>query len=456
MPPSIPQFKVASINSSSSNKSTQPMIKPIKKNNLLIFGIILLIILMIGGIVAVSLTLQQKPISEKAKASVWQDYAGQTKCGLTFVGAAENPSCEDLTPKTNITPRDPSKKNIVSQYTVTYTVTNNDDKNHTLEYMKNSNYCTDAYGEMGERNFGCWKNGKSERITVLIEKGKTELITVSVSSLSGQPCGSYQTDFAFISVDGNSECKFVTPFNETLTSTSTCQTGNECVAPTATTAPPSATPIPPSATPIPPTLTPNPRATATPIPPTLTPNPRATATPVPPTAPPNSTSTPVPPTSPPSSTATPQPTSSTCVQKIPNIPQGVGIEIINNNQCKFSWNEVSNITGYQVSWGENPNGEGKPNANLGKVLTYTFDCPDLATKTYYFKVRAINECAEGTFSNIIRAGNVPSPTEILLANTTSTIGPSKKPITPSIPSAGIAQFGFLLVPLGIILMALIL
>jgi len=433
MPPTIPDLKITSINSPNANK-----IKGNKKNLLLLISMFLLILVMVIGIVAISINLQQKPISEKAKASVWQGYAGQEKCGITFVQAIESPICEDLTAQTNLTPINPSKKNDVSNYVVTYTIKNTSGQSHTVKYSKSGYYCQEPYGQL-KRNFGCWEGGTDGvEETITLASGETKIITVSVSSTSKQVCGSYQTDFAILNVDGDANCAYKNDYGETLTSTSTCQTGNTCTEPTVPpTVPPS---IPPTVPPtIPPTVPPT-------IPPTVPPT-------VPPTIPPTVPPT-IPPTSPPSSTATPKPTSSACIQVVPNIPQGVGIEIINNNQCKFSWNEVSNVTGYQISWGENPNGEGKPNVNLGKLLTYTFDCPELTTKTYYFKVRAMNECAEGTFSNIVHAGSWPTPTEIILAKTTS--GATAKPITPSIPSAGVAQFGFLLIPLGIILMALIL
>lgn len=426
-------MKIASFQNSNQNHTPLEKVVGVKKKfPLLQILLITIIIATIGGIVVLSQQLQKNKITEKSKAAVPGPgtQGNQNTCSVNG---------KSLT----ITAITDGYEASSGRYWMKFEVQRNATEIKTFQLNLLSFYCEDV-STSGE----CTENRENTQPTYCFEdcqngikpphKGNDPNIVeiTHYRSNNMQKCGSFQIDVNGMRIDdvvcSNSSGGGIFSVCNSVTTSQSCGLPSDwtktCNQPTNTPIPPNATntPIPPSATPVPP------NATVTPKPPTVTP---------------------VPPTSPPGSTATPQPTSSACIQIVPNIPQGVGIEIINNNQCKFSWNEVSNVTGYQVSWGENPNGEGKPNTNLGKVLTYTFDCPDLATKTYYFKVRAINECAEGTFSNIVHAGSWPTPTEIILAQTTS--GPTKA-ITPSIPSAGITQFGFLLIPLGIILMSLIL
>ena len=408
-------MKIASFQKSNQNSApTEKVVGVKKKFPLLQILLVTIIMATIGGIVLLSQQLQKEKVTEKSRA-------GEQKPKVSFsvtctLNGGVNPTgntyhCQFKTIKYRA-PYDGGNLSLNECQSCA---------SNPLTCLRGDKSCSSSDPNCQTIGFtGCD-----------ITKNDQGVWSNCSAFVSGIECGGIQIDN-----DGDCACSNSSPDAHWITANE-C---NTCYQPTATntTAPPTNTPIPPTAT-----LTPS-NATATPIPPTVPPT-------VPPTIPPT-----VPPTSPPSSTATPQPTSSTCIQQVPNIPQGVGIEIINNNQCKLSWDEVTNVTGYQISWGENPNGEGESNINLGTVLTHTFDCSDLSTKTYYFKVRAINDCAEGTFSNIVHAGSWPTPTEIILANITSTTGPTNQPVTPSIPSAGITRFGFLLIPLGIILMALIL
>ena len=241
----------------------------------------------------------------RQNASTNQPAGNTDSCGLIQVSVSETPVCPRVAEVTggSMIPKDPPQTNSVSSYTTTYTLRNTDTQKHSVKYQKTTYYCTSAYGVPGkdlvssEEYPYCVDNPKTDDITVEIDPGATQTVAVIASSPQNQTCGTFQTDFTIVAVDGNASCIYQGPHpgqaqGSSAGASGLCQTGISCdsllPSPTAT---PAATPTPtidlsptPTASPTAtPTLVASPSATpiasgsATPTPTgTLTPTPTAT------------------------------------------------------------------------------------------------------------------------------------------------------------------------------------
>lgn len=259
-----------------------------------IFGFISFLILLIT--IPLVLFVVKQSQDTRQKASTTQPAGNTDSCGLIQVTVSESPVCPRVADVSggSILPKDPPQTNSVSSYTTTYILRNTDTQKHAVKYQKTSYYCTSAYGVAGkdlvsgEEYPYCVDNPTTNDITVDIDPGGTKTIQVTAPSPQNQVCGTYQTDFTIVAVDGNASCIYQGPHPGQAQGASAgasgfCQTGISCdsllPSPTAT---PSATPTPtidltPSATPTlvaSPSATPVASASATPTPTgTLTPTP---------------------------------------------------------------------------------------------------------------------------------------------------------------------------------------
>lgn len=188
-------------------------------------------------------------------------------CNIIEVSVSEPTSCPKITS---------GGKNQVSSYKALYTLKNVTGAAHTVRVTKRSDYCTEPFGQsqpiFGQP--GCWSNTNSNTDNINLVPGQSIDIPIERSSLSGQACGSFQTDIFIAAVDGNTACHSRNG-QGTANAATVCQTGIVCTNPTLTPTP-TATPTP-SITPTPtltPSVTPTPTSTTTPIPgPTQTPQP---------------------------------------------------------------------------------------------------------------------------------------------------------------------------------------
>ncbi len=171
----------------------------------------------------------------------------------------------------------------------------------------------------------------------------------------------------------------------------------------------------PTATPVPPTATRTPTATPTPVPPTATPTATRTATPVPPTATP--TSTPaiptVTPTAPPTSTPTPTPVPPTATPTrtptptpgaLPASPSSLTATAISRSRIDLAWQDnSSNETGFQIERSRS-GGSFSLIATTGAGATSYSNTSGLTpSKTYSYRVRAINSVGSSPYSNTASA-----------------------------------------------------
>jgi hypothetical protein len=206
----------------------------------------------------------------------------QDSCGLIRTLVDEKTFCPDIADVNSqgtIFRKPYSADNAISTYVTKHTFTNiaRDGKPHTVKIYKGTNFCTEPLGQVIYANGGywngCYSSGEGTTEEFTLQPGETKVVELPRSSVSGQTCGSYQTDVYVESVDGNKSCNTsaLTPM------AGMCQTGISCTQPTST---PTATPSPTCT----PTSTPGPTATPTLTPtqtPTVTPGPTATSTPIP-------------------------------------------------------------------------------------------------------------------------------------------------------------------------------
>jgi hypothetical protein len=197
-------------------------------------------------------------------------------CGLVSISNSETPSCPalaDINSQTGALTRKSYLSNVnTTFYTHKITFTNIDPyrNTHTIKAYKGSNFCTEPLGQVGkdpssgQYGIGCNSSLKSATEEFTLAYGESKTVEISRSSDNGLACGSYQTDLYVESIDNNKSCN--TPAMHPLAGV--CQTGNECVYPSATPTPTiTSTPTPtPTCTPGP-TSTPGPSYT-----PTITPH----------------------------------------------------------------------------------------------------------------------------------------------------------------------------------------
>lgn len=383
-----------------------------------IVTIILIILILLTIPVGVYLLSQNLNPQKRAYTGVLPD--NQDKCKKVEVSVSESPSCPKIAEQNgpSITIPDPNARNEVIKYAITVSVKNITDKPiNSIDYQLISFYCTEPYGQYDPRGWlYCVGNPDSNNATVQtrdnlnLAPGESTTFTVERTNPNNQACGTFQLDFKIDGIDGDSSCVMPHTPNYTVAAWGICQTGAVC-------------------TEITPTVSPTVEPTVTP---TVSPTP----------------------------TNTPTPTPSICVAVKPEVPKNLRVEVQANEQCKVSWDTVKNASGYFVSWGKQANGEGSQPANVGQDGFVTVSCPDLDKYTYYFKVKAVNECAEGDFSGVVHAGYwpTPTPTEIILIQSSPTpvkTAQTTTKVSPTIPDAGIPKPLMYVLPFAIILLSLV-
>lgn len=99
---------------------------------------------------------------------------------------------------------------------------------------------------------------------------------------------------------------------------------------------------------------------------------------------------------------TPTPTP-VCTQTVPNTPGSITVSKVNDSEVKVVWGAAGGtLTGYRVSWSKNPDfdGDGEGTRSVGNTTETNVGGLNLSTDGYYFKVRAVNNCAEGNPTGI--------------------------------------------------------
>lgn len=147
---------------------------------------------------------------------------------------------------------------------------------------------------------------------------------------------------------------------------------------------------------------------------------------------------------PPAATPTPTPTLSppgpgdTCTNPSPiNAPFISRVSRSGGSATLYFTSVTSNTTGYQVIYGLTPTDErfgvSFSSQSSAGVLTYTINYLS-PFQSYYFKIRAVNDCAGGPWSNIfssfVTTGS-PAPTSTPIPTTTPTESTSSAQVQPS-------------------------
>lgn len=257
---------------------------------LLTLTIILLIVTAITGYF-----ILQQPFVTKKKAEV---SPATTVCGKIKVSVTQSQECNLLYTKGNSSCPLNGKSNPYSSYSTTFTISSIDGNEHIITWHTLDEYCDTVcgtwYPEAGV--YSCTTDHPivktSDSDGDQVTANSPLIITVSRTSPSGQACGTFQQDIFIDSVDTNDKCTYDTETgNIHEEGWGFCQTGLPCEAITNTPTPTATPPSQPTNTPTP-TTTPTPSPT-TPNQPTNTPTPTTTPTPSP-TQPPGPTNTPTP------------------------------------------------------------------------------------------------------------------------------------------------------------------
>lgn len=79
------------------------------------------------------------------------------------------------------------------------------------------------------------------------------------------------------------------------------------------------------------------------------------------------------------------------------------IDATHDNQLTLSWNKAEGaVTHYSIFYGRKPDNLSYSNNNAGRSDTYTIKGLS-GGSVYYFKIKAVNGCMEGDYSNVLSA-----------------------------------------------------
>ena len=184
-----------------------------------VIATILGLFLLVGGVGAgIFLTGQNQDIREKAYTPTGSKL---DTCGFVEVSFSESPECPRLENNTG--------QNNVSSYQTRYTLKNVTNQRHVLQLSRLSHYCIEPYGQINTSGGAhCGTDRQSQDMDLTLEANETKVVTISRSSLSGEACGSFQTDILLNSIDDNIDCHSPNTGNSTLYGWGMCQTGIPC------------------------------------------------------------------------------------------------------------------------------------------------------------------------------------------------------------------------------------
>lgn len=157
-------------------------------------------------------------------------------CNEIYVNAIETPVNAQLNNgvANSCVAANPGKTQNITQYSLTVTVKSNDGNPHSFVYDMSSEFCDAGLYTPESGNGDCSCNDNSTGTEYSDKTGNTPFtFTVSrtgVAPFTGQDCGSYQTDFAVISIDGNANCYYGLNYAGLAGS---AETGIDCKAPVA-------------------------------------------------------------------------------------------------------------------------------------------------------------------------------------------------------------------------------
>ncbi|MDR0303702.1 MAG: InlB B-repeat-containing protein [Chitinispirillales bacterium] len=103
----------------------------------------------------------------------------------------------------------------------------------------------------------------------------------------------------------------------------------------------------------------------------------------------------------------------------PSVPTGVSAAAISSNSVKISWNAVAGADYYEVYWSENPTGYYEWFGYAYSTSYIDDDQYNLPSTTYYYKVKAVNDCGESGFSNYAYATTMGGGYGTLVINNAS-------------------------------------
>lgn len=136
--------------------------------------------------------------------------------------------------------------------------------------------------------------------------------------------------------------------------------------------------------------------------------------------------------------SSPIPTPTPCTDSSPTTPGPVTLNRVNDTEVKVIWGAATDpATGYRVSWSKDidTDGDGEGTRSVGKTTETNITGLNLASYTYYFKVRAVNGCKEGDTVGIATVGdgtNYLTPISTpLLTPTMVSLSPTLSPIPTS-------------------------
>ena len=103
-----------------------------------------------------------------------------------------------------------------------------------------------------------------------------------------------------------------------------------------------------------------------------------------------------------------------CDDAVPSTPGPITLSRVNDTEVKIILRMAGNpVTGYRISWSKDTDidGEGEGTRSVGKTTETNITDLHLLTNTYYFKVRSVNGCKEGTTTGI---AIIPTPIPTLV------------------------------------------
>jgi len=173
-----------------------------------IAGVVVLLLMVIGGVAAYYLQTQNQDTRNQAFYPDWgsSNTEGQNKticdgsdsskniangAGLN-IKIVESPSCPAITA--------PNGRNPITNYSATYTLTNESDYDLEITYKKFSNYCKEPYSVDNQGHPGCFTETLNEQVVLNLGHDDNNMRTDITIPGQGGICGSWQTDLNIIQI----------------------------------------------------------------------------------------------------------------------------------------------------------------------------------------------------------------------------------------------------------------